>query len=205
MLLCNFVLFNDAVKAVSPTSLDEGWELIASGLNDGTSGYIEFTNEFPSYTSWFKTSANYPYNGVKSFMVDSQGGAGQFGGWWNLTENFNFISNITFWVRDDFSSVTEDIRMSFFNDDTERMRLIFDSGLNGIVSYGVTEGSNHWDDLTTGEYTNNFFMVDIGFNHTNFMKYKLYNESLDLVTSGEFELYSSDVWETFEYVYLGFA
>ena len=116
MLLCNFILFNDVAKAVSVFSLDYGWELIPSGDSDNETGLINFTR---TCAGCFETSGVNPHSGYNSFYVGTQCVQDDDIGYWNLTTEFNYISNMSFWCYFNEDSATEDLRLMFFDDDEE--------------------------------------------------------------------------------------
>lgn len=191
MIIFSLLNLSIPVNAVISYTKICGWDDVASGLDDGTSGFFEFNNcgdvnEFETTTTQKRTSPN----GFKIY----ESGDKDIIGFFNLTQTFTYISSINFSFWANFAS-SVDIVFDFYNDNNDIVAKIDFLGDTEIIRWYDDGG---WENLYAFT-TATWFYITITHNGTNQFNIKIYNTSNGVVDNGDYAGMVTE-WDSFSYI-----
>ena len=195
-------IFNSPIvlSAVGDVTLTN-WDDVASGLNDGTSGNIAFKSM--GTADYFETSTDNDLSPPNSFKVSSyfQTSFKEGSGYWNLTSNFEYISNInfSFYATADVGTNAHYVQIRFYDSSANNVIGIkFDSLTDAILWNDVSTG---WQ-VVYGVCLDTRLYVVIEHNGTNQFNIKILDSAFAVLANADHAGIYAGVYSNFSYMYV---
>ena len=192
--------FNSVNAAEGDVPLAD-WDDISSGLDSGTSGYIDFENT--GIANYFETSTAHDLSAPNSFKLQNYRDTVDhwFSGWWNLTDSFDYMGSINFSFVFTATGVgISDSYIKFYLGGVEQIRLFFDYSAKDIKFYdnSITDYRPVYESFVKDAR----YYVVISHNLTNNFVVTVYNSTFDVQGTVDSAGVSTDVWASFDDIYL---
>ena len=191
-------------RAVAITTGDvvlTNWDDEDVGNSSGTSGKIQFTNT--NDASYWKVASNWSKTGSNSFLIDAIAGTSTPEGWWNLTESYSYMSEISLWFNFSNISASGSEYYIYFKNSTGTTVLSFQIDaiaedvfrfINDSVGVELESGIN-----------GDIRRLVVTHNTGNQMTYKLYNNAGGLVVSKTGYTTGNNTWVNFSSIFFDYT
>ena len=191
-------------RAVAITTGDvvlTNWDDEDVGNSSGTSGKIQFTNT--NGASYWKVASNWSKTGSNSFLIDAIGGTSTPEGWWNLTESYDYMSEISLWFN--FSTISaagSEYYIYFKNSTGTTVLSFYIDAIAEDIFYFINDSAAV--ELESG-INGDIRRLVVTHNTGNQMTYKLYNNAGGLVVSKTGYTTGNNTWVNFSSIFFDYT